>query len=319
MLPVLNYTNMYSFCRGILVIYFISLCFLNVKAQIPSDNNQCLKCHSQHSFVMYNEWTEQDQKRLMNPFYVLDTMQIKTGVHGAFKCIDCHSYEYETYPHSGELKMEPLMTCIDCHGGDDTYASYQFERIEEEFQKSVHYQLHNESFTCSKCHSQHYYKATARTSESINEIVEFSNNMCLSCHNSVAHYQLFSESESPEISQIHEWLPNQKLHFDKVRCIECHTVAKDSLMVSHNILPKAEATRECASCHSKNSILQASLYKYQNISSRNKEGKIGNIFANQHYVIGAFHSKTLDIILLIIFGATVLGILTHLIIRITKK
>lgn len=310
---------MLSYRRAIPLLLLISLFFSQVKAQIPQENEQCLKCHSQYSYTMYNDWTERDEKRLMNPFYVLDTVRMAAGVHATFKCIDCHSYEYETYPHDGALKMEPLMTCIDCHGGDETYATYQFERVQEEFQKSVHFERHNESFTCSKCHSQHYYKATARNSASIQEIVELSNSMCLACHNSVAHYQLYSENENPQINQIHSWLPNQGLHFDQVRCIECHTVTADSLMVSHNILPKEQATRECAQCHSKNSILQASLYKYQNISSRSGDGGLGTIFNNQHYVIGAFSNDTLDLILLLILLGTVGGISFHIILRIIKK
>ena len=294
--------------------------FLTSSSQtVPEGNDHCLKCHTSHSFTIYNDWTERNEKRLMNPFYILDSVKLKTGVHNEFKCIDCHSYEYETYPHNGELKLEPLMTCIDCHGGDENYASYQFERVEEEFQKSVHFELHNESFTCSKCHSQHYYKATARTSNNINEIVEFSNNMCMKCHNSNAYYQLFTENESAELLQIHSWLPNQKVHFNKVRCIECHTVVEDSLMVSHNILPKEKATKDCVQCHSKNSILQASLYKYQNISSRTEDGSIGKILSNQHYVIGSYHNRNLNIVLLLILVGTLGGIFTHAIFRIIKK
>lgn len=311
---------MFHLLRCILVISFAGNLFLSASSHAsPQGNAQCLKCHSSHSFTLYNDWIERDENRLMNPFYVLDTVLMNAGAHHTFKCIDCHSYEYETYPHGGELKLEPLMTCIDCHGGDEAYASFQFERIEEEFQKSVHFEMHEESFTCSKCHSQHYYKATARNSVSINEIVQFSNEMCVKCHNSNAQYQLYSENEKPELEQIHAWLPNQEVHFDKVRCIECHTIVADSLMVSHNILPKEKATRDCAECHSKNSILQASLYKYQNLSSRSGDGKINTILSNQSYVIGAYQNRTLNIVLLFILMATLGGIITHTIFRIRKK
>lgn len=306
--------------RCILLVSLLGNLFLSASSQVaPDGNTACLKCHSSHSFSLYNDWTERDEKRLMNPFYILDTVLLNTGVHNSFKCIDCHSYEYETYPHNGELKLEPLMTCIDCHGGDETYASFQFERVEEEFQKSVHFDLHEETFTCSKCHSQHYYKATARTSDNILDIVEFSNNMCLSCHDSKAHYQLLSDNEVPELVQIHDWLPNQKLHFDRVRCIECHTDVVDSLMVSHNILPKEKATKDCVQCHSGNSILQASLYKYQNLSSRSADGKINTILSNQSYVIGAYQNTALNMVLLLILMGTLGGIITHAIFRIRKK
>ncbi len=319
--------------RFIPVAFILVLFFLPGKSQIiPEENNQCLECHTSQTISLHNEWTDREEKRLMNPFYILDTVKIASGVHGAFQCIDCHSYEYETYPHNGELKLEPLMTCIDCHGGDDTYASYQFDLIEEEFQKSVHYEIYEDQFTCSKCHDQHYYKTTARTSGDIREIVEYSNNMCLSCHDDMTQYQLVSENENPQLVEIHEWLPNQSLHFKRVRCIECHTDVKDSLMVSHNILRKEEATKNCVECHSTNSMLQASLYKYQNLKSRTGEegessgglralplGGINSDLSNEYYLIGASNIPFLNTLFAIIFFAMIGGIVTHAIFRILKK
>lgn len=300
---------------------------------IPEQNQTCLKCHAAQTFSIYNEWTEQEERRLMNPFYILDTVQLAIGVHQTFACIDCHSMDYETYPHNGELKLEPMMTCIDCHGGDPTYEDWQFDRIEEEFQKSVHYETHGDQFSCSKCHNQHYYRATARTSGSIREIVDYSNNMCLSCHDNMTQYQLMSDSTKPQLVDIHSWLPNQELHFRRVRCIECHTDVQDSLMVSHNVLRKEHATKNCVECHSANSMLQASLYKYQNLRARTETGEesqrsilglftVKNTeenFSNEYYVIGASRVPYLNTIFAVIFFAALGGIAVHTIMRIVKK
>lgn len=300
---------------------------------IPEQNQTCLKCHASQTFSIYNEWTEQEERRLMNPFYILDTVQLAIGVHQTFACIDCHSMDYETYPHNGELKLEPMMTCIDCHGGDPTYEDWQFDRIEEEFQKSVHYETHGDQFSCSKCHNQHYYRATARTSGSIREIVDYSNNMCLSCHDNMTQYQLMSDSTKPQLVDIHSWLPNQELHFRRVRCIECHTDVQDSLMVSHNVLRKEHATKNCVECHSANSMLQASLYKYQNLRARTETGEesqrsilglftVKNTeenFSNEYYVIGASRVPYLNTIFAVIFFAALGGIAVHTIMRIVKK
>lgn len=299
---------------------------------VPEQNQTCLKCHSTHTFTMYNDWTEQEEKRLMNPFYILDTIQLATGVHNAFSCIDCHSMEYETYPHNGELKLEPMMTCIDCHGGDPNYEDWQFDRIEEEFQKSVHFETHGEQFSCSKCHSQHYYRATARTSSNLREIVDYSNKMCLSCHDNMTRYQLVSDQENPQLVEVHNWLPNQALHFRRVRCIECHTEVQDSLMVSHNVLRKEHATKNCVECHSANSMLQASLYKYQNLRTRADAGenyqksilglftvnRSGEDFSTEYYVIGASRVPYLNTIYAIIFFAAIAGIVVHTILRLIK-
>lgn len=305
--------------QGILLLALLFVAQFPLRSQIiPEENSNCLKCHSAQSFTIYNDWTEQNQKRLMNPYYILDTTLLKTGVHHTFKCTDCHAFDYSTYPHNGDLKLEPMMTCIDCHGGDETYASYQFERIEEEFQKSIHFEKHSETFTCTKCHSQHYYKATTRTSTNINEIVEFSNNMCLSCHNSNSNidYQLISEETSPKLIEVHSWLPNQSLHFQRVRCIECHTEVHDTLLVSHHILPKEQATKNCIECHSTNSKLQASLYKYRNLVARSENS---NIISNEYYVIGAYRNQTLNYILLLILAGTLAGILFHIACRTFRK
>ncbi|VAW23676.1 hypothetical protein MNBD_BACTEROID01-1721 [hydrothermal vent metagenome] len=308
------------FIRSFICSIFILLFTLSsIPQNIPKENRHCIKCHSSQVYTIYNKWTERGERRLMNPFYILDTVRLSAGVHKDFQCIDCHSPDYETYPHNSELKLEPKSTCLDCHGGDDTYASFQFERIKKEFEKSIHFKISGESFTCSKCHSQHYYKVTARTSGNIREIVDFDNAMCLSCHNNMTKYQLVSSHENPQLVEVHNWLPNQALHFKHVRCIECHTEVADSLMVSHNILPKEKAMKKCAECHSANSLLQASLYKYQNIQSRTEKGAIKNIISNKSYVIGENQIPLLNWLSILIFIATLGGIIVHIIFRILIK
>jgi len=286
---------------------------------LAPENDLCLKCHTHQTITFLNTLTKRQDKRLMNPLYILDKDHFAKGVHAKFKCIDCHSAEYGKYPHNAELKLEPLSTCLDCHGGDAKYASYQFEKIDEEFQKSVHFKKSGESFTCSKCHNQHYYQAKSRNSFVVGDIVLFSNEMCMSCHSNNSKFQLISDKLKPALSQIHEWLPNQELHFKNVRCIECHTQVVDSLSVSHNILPKEKALKNCVECHSKNSMLEASLYKYKNLKSRGDKGKLNTIISNKSYVIGAYQNIWLNYISLIIFVMVLIGISIHTIARIIKK
>lgn len=282
-------------------------------------NHKCLKCHSEQTYSYHNDLMDREEKRLMNPYYILDTLALVNGVHKNFDCTDCHSYEYETYPHPSNLKLEPLMTCLDCHGGDESFATYHFDQIDEEVQKSVHYQIYGESFTCSKCHSQHTYTTTARTSSNVLEIVEYSNNMCLSCHNNMMKYQLVAGHENPRLVDVHNWLPNQELHFNHVRCIECHTEIIDSLMVSHNIVGKDKAVRLCVECHSTNSRLKASLYKYQNLQVRSSKGKALNVLTNSSYMIGTHQSPFLKMLSYIIFALAMVGIIIHATFRILKK
>ncbi len=282
-------------------------------------HHKCLKCHSQQTYSFLNTVKGKEDKRLMNPYFILDTVAMSHGVHQQFDCTDCHSSEYGTYPHNGNLKLEPMSTCLDCHGGDASFATYYFERIEEEFKKSVHYKVYGDNFSCSKCHSQHTYVATARKSDNVLEIVDYSNKMCLSCHNDMKKYQLVSGHENPKLVQIHSWLPNQELHFTNVRCIECHTEVLDSLKVSHNILPKTKALRKCLECHSADSRLKASLYKYENLQKRAAEGGIKMVLANESYVIGTHQSPILKLASIVIFLLVLAGIIIHSLFRIIKK
>ena len=141
----------------------------------------------------------------------------------------------------------------------------------------------------------------------------------MSCHSNNTKFQLLSDKLKPALAQIHDWLPNQELHFKNVRCIECHTQVVDSLAVSHNILPKEQALKNCEECHSKNSMLEASLYKYKNLQSRNQEGKLNTIISNKSYVIGAYQNTWLQRISFIILALVLLGIGFHVIARIMKK
>lgn len=303
-------------------LFFFTVIGFSVVAQTPYDdpkNHACLKCHSSQIISYFNEVTNADQKRLMNPYYIMDTTAIRIGVHKTFDCTDCHSYDYTTYPHDGKLKLQPMSSCLDCHGGDPTYAQYQFERIDEEFKKSIHFQVSGDHFSCASCHNQHTYKPTARNSGSIEEIVAYSNSLCLSCHNDMNRYEMISGHENPKIVQIHEWLPNQELHFKNVRCIECHTEVTDTLMVSHNILKKEQAVRKCVECHNADSRLKASLYKYANLQSRSDSSSVKSIFTNQSYVIGAQQFPLLRKLSYIIFFMAIGAMLIHLIFRYLKK
>jgi len=284
-----------------------------------SDNHNCLNCHSRQTFTMFNDWTGQEERRLMNPYHIIDTVLYLNGVHRTFACIDCHSMEYETYPHLRELKLEPLATCIDCHGGDPHYEKYQFDRIDEEFQKSVHFLKGGEHFTCNKCHNQHYYRTIARTSTNVSDIVSADNQMCLSCHTDAARYRLTSVHEFPVFREVHSWLPNHELHFRSVRCIDCHTEVDNELIISHNILPKEQAVKNCSECHSANSLLQASLYRYENIQQRQTNGVFASILLEQPYIIGANQVPLFKYLSVGLLIATILGILIHATVRIILK
>jgi hypothetical protein len=168
------------------------------------------------------------------------------------------------------------------------------------------------------CHDAHTYRINARSNDNLKETIEYDNMICLNCHGDVKNYQLLTARAKPNILQKHEWLPNQASHFTHVRCIECHAKNEDTLVVAHHVVNKSQAVRKCESCHSQNSILYASLYKYQVSEKIQKEGVIKGLLLGDATSIGPDKSNTLNIISLIIFGLTILVIIIHAFFRIKK-
>lgn len=287
--------------------------------QMREENRHCLQCHSNQMYTFFNDWTSLEERRLMNPFHVIDTTMFLNGVHKTFACIDCHSMDYETYPHMGELKLEPMATCIDCHGGDPQYEKYQFEKIEEEFHKSVHFEKVGDLFSCNKCHNQHYYHTATRNSVSVEDIVKSDNQMCMSCHSDALRYQMTATQKIPALNEVHSWLPNNEIHFRSVRCIDCHTAYDEDLMVSHNILPKEQAVRKCSECHSSSTMLQATLYRYENIQARQKQGFLAAFQQDQPYIIGANQVPEIKYLSMIIMILALVVISIHITFRIKYK
>ena len=289
------------------------------KAENAKFNEKCLKCHGQSKYKYINSESGTEVTRRMYIETIINRSQFAESNHKTFKCIDCHSADYDTFPHPGRLRMETKYACIDCHGGDEKYAKFQFEKIESEYQASVHSTKHGEDFNCWMCHNPHSYKINARSENKIKDIVAYDNAICLNCHADITKYQMLTDKVNPDIIQKHKWLPNQALHFKSVRCIECHARTNDSLLVAHNIQPKAKAVRRCVECHSTNSILMASLYKYKVKEGRSKAGFYNGVIMNEGYVIGANRNYYLGLISLIMFGCVAAGILIHASLRIIKR
>jgi hypothetical protein len=284
-----------------------------------AENENCFKCHGQSKYTYENKESRKKVTKLMYSELIMDRSVFYESNHREFKCIDCHSEDYATFPHPGNLRMEAKPNCLDCHGGDEKYAKFHFENIEKEFQESVHSEKHSEDFTCWMCHNAHTYKINARSNENIKQTIAYDNAICLECHGNITKYQLLTDKANPNLIVKHEWLPNQVLHFQSVRCIECHTKKiDDSTLVAHRILPKKEAVKKCTECHSNNSVLMASLYKYQLNEVRSAKGFFTSIFSGDSYVIGANRNFYLNMISVVIFGFVIIGIIIHTVLRILK-
>ena len=281
------------------------------------DNERCLKCHGQAKYEYTNENLGRQVKALMCSERIVNRDEFYNSNHKSFSCTDCHSEQYTIFPHSGELRMEQKYNCIDCHGGDEKFAQYHFEETETEYKESVHFKLEQDGFSCWKCHNPHSYKISVRNSTNLRETIAYDNAICLSCHSDFNRFQLLTDREEINLIKKHDWLPNQAAHIANVRCIECHTKINNDIPVAHQIRPKSEAVKRCNECHSQNSILMASLYKFESKAQR-RDGFFNGIILNESYVIGANRNEYLNLLSLLIF-AGVLGVIAiHIIFRIRK-
>ena len=287
-------------------------------SNFSEENESCLMCHGEQRYELTDPASGMTVRRAMSGNYFIDRETFYQSVHWSFSCLDCHLPDYEEYPHALELRFEPPYMCLDCHGYDETYARYKFEDIETEHLKSAHYTQTDGDFSCWNCHNPHSYQVLAREQQAggMTEVIRNSNNMCLVCHGDPFKFGLVSDKEPTEIIDTHNWLPNQRLHFNAVRCIDCHTTINDSLLVSHDMRPAVEAVSGCVDCHSSNSILMGTLYKYQSKESRQQYGFInGAIIGNNSYVIGANRSKFMNIGSILIFGLTLGAVVVHVLFR----
>ncbi len=281
-------------------------------------NHRCFKCHGHKFFSFYNSVTEKEVIKRMNPYYVIDTVEFYKSNHRVLQCTDCHDAGYLKFPHDGQLQMQPMPTCLDCHEGDEVTAKFHFDEIKVEFDSSVHKKVYS-NFQCSMCHDPHKYLVTARRDKNIKKVVIYDNEMCLSCHSNIVNYKVLSDSAPKNISAAHDWLPNQILHFQNVRCLDCHVKVENDSMVDHQILPKAQAVHNCVKCHSQNTILMASLYKFQSKQSRSEIGFLNATILKNSYVISANRNPVLNKVSLILFGMVLLIIIVHAILRIISK
>lgn len=282
------------------------------------DNNRCLKCHGQAKYEYTNETLGKQVNALMCSERIVKKSEFYNSNHKSFSCTDCHSEEYVKFPHAGELRMEQKYNCLDCHGGDEKFAQYHFEGIDSAYQQSIHFKLEEEGFTCWKCHNPHTYKISVRNKDNLKETIAYDNAICLNCHSDFNRFQLLTDRAEINLIEKHDWLPNQAAHIANVRCIECHTQINNKIPVSHLIKPKEEAVKLCNECHSQNSILMASLYKFESKEQR-QDGFFNGIILNESYVIGANRNEYLNLLSLIIFIGVIGVIAIHIVFRIKKN
>ena len=279
-------------------------------AKIRAGNDECFACHSTAG-ITHPQKPDLDLKRLRG--LVRDADAFYGSDHQRLSCTKCHNEGYDEHPHAADAR-EMTSTCADCHDKTATAVSKQFDR-------SVHAKNLADTFTCTTCHDPHLMRQAAKLGDP-HKIVAQDNRVCLGCHDSDESFARFAPEKKsrPLIDEIHDWLPNARAHWKAVRCVECHTPAvAASEPISHHILDKDQAERKCLSCHSADSSLKARLYRHLVGEERERLGFANSVILANSYVLGATRHALLDTLLMIAFGAMLVGLLAHGIGRIVAR
>ncbi len=213
---------------------------------------------------------------------------------------------FAAYPHKG--KKGDAAECRTCHSGDAS-GTYNRAQIEKDVQESVHAKKVDPDFACTNCHDPHDFRPIAKMG-GVREAIETANATCMGCHTVADEKAGVTPQQAwAKLSEKHVWIPMWDLHTKAARCVDCHTAGNQETI--HLILPAAQAQRECVSCHSRDSLLMAKLYKHTAKEERMKAGVVNAVMFNNAYMIGATKVGWLDTWSLAIFGLAMAGIMLH--------
>lgn len=327
-----RYINSIALASMIILLFGLSeahaLKFPTSEAPQAFDKSFCLRCHSMQTLGFRDSVTG----GLINLF--VPEEGFKDSNHQDLNCNDCHTAGFEEYPHPSEATQQSLY-CVDCHEDNPGLIPEYFSEIEKEFKKSVHYQRMPEDFSCFSCHDAHFFKVSRKPSDpsrmpnremclschaetdfeidgiqrDISDMVAYDNHICLDCHADPSRFADLTSRQIPDLQASHAWLPNVQMHWEKVRCIDCHLSPTDTHM--HQILTSDKAVDHCEDCHSANSILLTKLYRYKTHENRQKFGFMNSVALNEAYVIGMTRNVILDQLSYLILGGMLLGLTAH--------
>lgn len=267
-------------------------------------NDECFGCHSETGLKNPPK-AGMDLVKLKD--MLIDAAALKASDHDQMACAKCHKKGYKDHPHADDAR-ESLAECQECHAKKSM-------RIERQFDKSVHAENLADKLTCAKCHDAHVMKIAAKLGDP-RKIVAQDNKVCVDCHDSDDAYAKLApeKKKRPLIDDAHTWLPNMQLHWQAVRCVECHT-PPDEKILSHEILDKKKAEKKCVTCHSANTALKTRLYRHLAAEEQNKFGFLNSVVLRNSYVVGATRNPTLDLVLIGLIAAIFVGVVVHGVIR----
>ncbi len=277
------------------------------------ENEKCFKCH-ESGVLPFEGFPEDTIDYLRKHGLLINRENFYASNHGAFACNQCH---FDDGTDIRSLAREGEFTCLNCHGFDPENDPYHFIRIAEQYDSSVHVMNKKIGFSCWKCHDPHTYRSAPDSGSIFGERIVYHNSICLSCHRKIKPVDGHVQVQDTSLKRYHIWLPAQSLHFSVIRCNECHSRRINDTLMPHLILPAIQAGKRCVDCHTKDSRLLATLYKFQAKEQRAESGFLSGALIDELSIPGNRGNGILNKLSVCIFLLTTLGMLLHIYFRIS--
>jgi hypothetical protein len=274
---------------------------------------RCFGCHTGNAKPFVHPRTGERKEIL------IDIAAQRAADHGNVACQECHVKGFTFFPHFSKTTLG----CMDCHPREGAGAKadepYDFPRIEREFESTVHFTEHPQSFDCAHCHHPHYFEATSDLGPP-QAILEVHNASCRTCHvenpeqppDTIAGG--LADPAEPDLVAEHAMIPHPALHLRKARCVDCHSGTWHT--VSHTLPARGEAGG-CVWCHALDSV-QARLYRYVG-EVREASGFTNPAMVRHTYVMGATRYLPLDVLAGLVVGGALLAVLAHAAMRVLRR
>jgi hypothetical protein len=198
------------------------------KASFTSEEQYCLKCHKNPVAMHFKNGETASLK--------VDSLLLKTSVHGKLSCSDCHfGFSSEEHPHRNfrtrrDFTLASSDSCRRCH----------FDKYTKTLE-SIHYTVLSQGKlsapVCTDCHGSHevYWVGKERT---------VSAKRCQRCHPN--EYDTYAKS-------VHGNALLNEHNQDVPVCVDCHTAhtIEDPLSMDY----RERIPEMCSNCHAKKEIV----------------------------------------------------------------
>lgn len=180
-------------------------------------------------------------------------------MHKDQNCRSCHEGEdssaFDQAPHRFQNDTVSR-SCDSCHDG-------AFTEVDAQLKSSHHTQTivdqYGHDFACESCHNPHSL-AFPESADDIKAAIKVANEPCFACHNDLRGYEALTDKKLLDQDMAHWFLPEKNKHFAAVRCIDCHTAGEGTQ--THAITSVEDAVSDCQACHSEDSAITSTLYRY---------------------------------------------------------